>query len=221
MTYGLDFRYRRALDPQGLSILQTATDAVIDAIKDARNVGLDPEQDPAVTLLARHLRRLATCKNPDRPHPEDTALRAQCLERIAGLKARPAIIALVRRGVDHDPEAKRAFRREASRALRQIAREIGLTPDQFGVQCYPDHRGPAGDVSLASEQLHLRITADAFRNGREVTYRRSRDRHDEFGGPIHYADISRLADIPKFALRIAGDFGLAALCSQDRPFAGD
>ncbi|MBA3897835.1 MAG: hypothetical protein H0X36_12035 [Sphingomonadaceae bacterium] len=221
MTYDLDFRYRRALQPEGLSIIQTAVHAVEDAIKDARNAGIDPERDPAVRLLARHLGRLASPSSNDDERSADRALRAQCIERIAELKAKPAIVALVRRGVGYDPEAKRAFRREASRALRQIVAEIGLTHDQYSVQCFPDQSGPAGDVTLASASLHLRITATHFRSGREITYRRSRSRHDEFGGPIHNADIGRLADIPKLARRIERDLGMVGYCDQTRLFAGD
>ena len=60
MNYDLDFRYRRALQPEGLSTVMTAIKAVEDAIQDARNAGLDPERDPAVTLLARHVGRIAS-----------------------------------------------------------------------------------------------------------------------------------------------------------------
>ena len=124
----LDFHYRRALQPEGLSTVLTAVQAVEDAIKDARNAGLDPERGPAVTLLARHVGRLAA-PDPTADTTADQPLRAQCLERIAELKSKPAIVALVRRGVDYDPDARKTFHREASRALRQIAFELGLTHD--------------------------------------------------------------------------------------------
>ena len=221
MTYDLDFRYARALQPEGLSILATAVQAVEDAIKDARKAGLDPEHDPGVILLARHLGRLASpCDGTD-VRPGDAALKRQCLERIAQLQARPAIIALVLRGVDYDPDARIAFRREASRALRQIAYELGIPREQCAVQCFPDRGGPPGDVTLGSDQLHLRITARALRSGREISYRRARSRNDEFGGPVHHGDIGCLSDIPRFALRIARDLALEGNCDQARLFAGD
>ena len=204
-----------------MSILATAAQAVEDAIKDARNAGLDPEHDPGIILLARHLGRLASPRDGTDVRPEDAALRGQCLERIADLQAGPAIIALVRRGVDYDPEARRAFRREASRALRQIAYEIGLSRDQYAVQCFPDHSGPPGDVTLSNDQFHLRISAHAFRSGREISYRRARSRHDEFGGPVHNADIGCFADIPGFARRIERDLGMVGSCDRARLFAGD
>jgi hypothetical protein len=56
MNYDLDFRYRRALQPDGLATIPTATQAVVDALQDARNAGVDPARDPATILLARHRR---------------------------------------------------------------------------------------------------------------------------------------------------------------------
>ena len=59
MNYYLDFRYRRALQPDGLATIATATQAVVDAMQDARNAGIDPARDPGTILLARHVGRIA------------------------------------------------------------------------------------------------------------------------------------------------------------------
>ena len=40
MNYDLDFRYRRALQPDALATIATATQAVVDAMQDARNAGI-------------------------------------------------------------------------------------------------------------------------------------------------------------------------------------
>jgi hypothetical protein len=192
MTYDLDFRYRRALQPEGLSTVLTAVRAVEDAIQDARNAGLDPDTSA------------------------DQPLRAACLARIADLKSKPAIVALVRRGVDFEPETRRAFHHEASRALRQIACELAIAHDLYTIHHDSDQFGVAGDVTLASATVHLRISATRLRPGREITYRAARSRHDEFGGPPQHADISRLADIARFARQIARDLKLTAPCGQDR-----
>jgi hypothetical protein len=218
MTYDLDFRYRRALDPDGLTTLQTGVDAVQDAIKDARNAGIDPERDPAVMLLARHLARIAGEPIAAEPTSDEQTLRNSCIERLSDLKSKPAIIALVRRGVDYDPEAKRAFRREASRSLRQIAAEVGLTHDQYTINLGGEQPGPVGDVTLASDYLHLRISAGNFRCGREFSYRKTRSRHDEFSGTLHQTDIGKLSDIPKLARRIESDLELTTRRGQNRLF---
>ncbi|CAH0357358.1 hypothetical protein [Sphingobium sp. CECT 9361] len=53
MNYDLDFRYRRALQPDALATIPTATQAVVDAMQDARNAGIDPARDPATIFAAR------------------------------------------------------------------------------------------------------------------------------------------------------------------------
>jgi hypothetical protein len=70
MNYDLDFRYRRALQPDGLATIATATQAVVDAMQDARNAGIDPARDPATILLARHVGRIALGTRPMKPLPK-------------------------------------------------------------------------------------------------------------------------------------------------------
>lgn len=153
MNYDLDFRYRRALQPDGLRTIQHATTAVADAITDARNAGVNPDNDPAIVLLARHLGRLAQGLDPETLHDEDTFLRRQCLNRIAELKAKPALLAIARRGVDYDPQSKTAFHNEAKRALRALANHLGLAPDSYNLRS--NKAGPAvsGEVTLHTETL--------------------------------------------------------------------
>lgn len=208
MTYDLDFRYRRALQPEGLTTVLTAIQAVADAVKDARIAGIDPEHDPAVALLACHVGRLAQPVAGERETPCDTTLQARCLERIAQLKSRPAIIALVRRAVEHDREAQRAYHHEAARALRCVAFNIGLARAQYDIHQGEDRFGIAGDVVMRGDALNIRITASPLRTGREITYRSARNKYDEFGGKPHQADIGQLADIPRLARRVAADLDL-------------
>ena len=210
MTYDLDFRYRRALQPEGLTTVLTAVQAVQDAIKDARNAGLDPEHDPAVTLLARHVGRLADPAPDIATKLEDQGLRARCIERIDHLKGKPAIIALVCRGLDKDIEAQRAFHREAGGALCELALNIGIDRADYDIHHAPDRVGVVGDVVLRSDEIHIRIAANALTIGREITYRRPRTRHDEFGGKPHHADIGKLTDVPRLARQVARDLQLRA-----------
>jgi hypothetical protein len=134
MNYDLDFRYRRALQPDGLATIATATQAVVDAMQDARNAGIDPARDPAIILLARHVGRWRLAMRLTRPSPKTLPLRRQCIARIDELKSKPALVALARRGIGYDPEAKRAFHREARSALRVAARHLGLDPDQYDLR---------------------------------------------------------------------------------------
>jgi hypothetical protein len=133
-----ELRSRLSLSPRAaarwLCTIATATQAVVDAMQDARNAGVDPARDPATILLARHVGRIALGHAPDETFAEDTALRRQCLARIDELKSKPALVALARRGIGYDPEAKRAFHREARSALRVAAAIWGLDPDQYDLR---------------------------------------------------------------------------------------
>ena len=70
MNYDLDFRYRRALQPDALATIATATQAVVDAMQDARNAGIDPARDPATILLARHVGRIERFEEQRKPAVE-------------------------------------------------------------------------------------------------------------------------------------------------------
>ena len=129
MNYDLDFRYRRALQPDALATIATATQAVVDAMQDARNAGIDPARDPATILLARHVGRIALGHAPDETFAEDLPLRRQCLAKIDELKSKPALVALARRGIGYDPEAKRAFRGNESALMRRSGDKSSITAD--------------------------------------------------------------------------------------------
>ena len=209
MNYDLDFRYRRALQPDGLATIVTATQAVVDAMQDARNAGLDPARDPATILLARHVGRLALGNPPDATYAEDAPLRRQCLTRIDELKSKPALVALARRGVGYDPEGKRAFHREARSTLRIAARHLGLEQGQYDLRSNMAGQAISGDVILHSDEIYILVSIPCFGPGREVMFRRCKGRQDYRGEHNHFCDIAVLADPVKFAALVAREIGLA------------
>ena len=181
MNYDLDFRYRRALQPDALATIATATQAVVDAMQDARNAGIDPARDPATILLARHVGRIALGHAPDETFAEDLPLRRQCLAKIDELKSKPALVALARRGIGYDPEAKRAFHREARSALRVAARHLGLEPDQYDLRS--NFAGPAvsGEITLHGDEIYVQVSIPCIRPGREVMFRRCKGGRTTWG----------------------------------------
>jgi hypothetical protein len=209
MNYDLDFRYRRALQPDGLATIPTATQAVVDAMQDARNAGVDPARDPAIILLARHVGRLALGHAPDETHPEDTPLRRQCIARIDELKSKPALVALARRGIGYDPEAKRAFHREARSALRVAARHLGLGPDQYDLRS--NFAGPAvsGEITLHADEIYVQVSIPCIRPGREIMFRRCKGRQDYLGDRNHFCDIAVLAAPSSFRSLVVRETGLS------------
>jgi hypothetical protein len=208
MNYDLDFRYRRALQPDGLATIATATQAVVDAMQDARNAGVDPARDPATILLARHVGRLALGNPPDATYAEDAPLRRQCLTRIDELKSKPALVALARRGVSYDPEAKRAFHREARVALRVAARHLGLDAGQYDLRSNMAGQAISGDVILHADEIYIMVSIPCFGAGREVMFRRCKGRQDYRGEHNHFCDIAVLADPHRFTALVARETGL-------------
>jgi hypothetical protein len=214
MNYDLDFRYRRALQPDGLATIQTSTQAVADAMQDARNAGIHPEQDPAVVLLARHLGRVACGGDPAQMHDEDAPLRRRCLQKIDELRGKPALVALIRRGVSYDSEAKRAFHREARTTLKAAAREIGLGFGDYDLR--NNHGGIAvsGEITLHSDSLYIQVGCSLMGTGREVMYRTCRDRRDYTGGRNFFCDVALLTDPVRFKRQLERDLGITCAAAR-------
>jgi hypothetical protein len=204
MSCDIDYRYRRALYPEALVTFDTCLLAVTDAVADSRLAGFDPGSDPAVQLLTRRLSRL-TGGTLEADHPEDQPLRERCLERLAELKHKPAIVSLVLRGVDHRPEELRHYQREGQRALRQVATAIRLTRADYQLNYFAYSRKRAGDHTLEGPCIHLRLSPQ--RLGEPGLAWRRPD-WTQPGNAMRKAHITVLRDIPAFAARLARDLQL-------------
>ena len=88
MFYDVAHRHGQALDPSARSSIGTALHALSRAIEDCRNSGKDSEADPAVLLVERHLGSVATLGRPSAHE-----LRRACMDWIAEIQAKPALVA--------------------------------------------------------------------------------------------------------------------------------
>jgi hypothetical protein len=208
MTYDLAFRYQRALQPDALVTLRSASDALAEAMRDARNAGYDVERDPAVILLGRHLGRIASGLDPAASYAGDKIVREKCFAKIAELRTKPALVPLARRGVSYDPEAKRAFHREARSALAALARKLGLVPGDFDLRVNAGGIAVSGEVTLHGDAMYVQISCGVMGPGREILYRSCKGRRDFCGGHNHFADIALAADPVRFATTLRRDLGL-------------
>lgn len=210
MNYNFDFRFRRALNPQGLRIIETANHAILEAIQDCRNSGLDPEQCPAVKLLSRHLRRIVDGIDIDVIHPEDARLRFQCNAAINELRSKPLLPVLFQARAWLDPEGKRSFHTEAARALRDVARSMGIPRDGYDLRS--NKAGPAvsGEITLHSDKAYIQIS-EPFVAGHEILYRSVASRTDYTGRRNHYAAIAEIHDPATLASKITKDLNLEPL----------
>lgn len=199
MNYDLAFRFARALQPEALTTIQNACTALADAMKDARNAGCEIERDPAVILLGRHLGRVASGLDPTQSYPADGPMRQACFDRMAELRAKPALVPLARRGVGYDPKAKRAFHREARAALVAFARQLGLVPGDYDLRVNAGGIAVSGEVTLHTETFYIQISCGVMGPGREILYRRCQGRSDYCGDRNHFADIALAVDAARFA----------------------
>lgn len=212
MSYDLDFRFRRALAPEGLTTFSHCMAALSDATADATRAGFDPGKDPAVQLLSRRLARFST-NTQDDPHPGDAHLRENCLTRLADLKHRPAIVALLRKGVDYLPQGLADFRREGQRALRQLAFALGKERSEYRLDYRASNPSLAGDHELSSADLYIRMSVERF-GSPAITYR-----HPQWkgrGGQARHASPTALADITSLARQIAGHLKLPVKPAQTK-----
>ncbi|UVO53732.1 hypothetical protein [Sphingomonas sp. SUN039] len=207
MTYDIDFRFRLALNPEGLTTMRTTLSAIGDAIEDARNAGNDPESDPAVRLLARHLGRIASVRAGDDRCADDTKLRHDCLTRIDALAGQPSIVVLARRSIAPDAAARRIFCREAEAQLGALAAAFGERA-AAELRRGPDSLGRT-DIVLVTPTLSVRVTTDLPRPGAEVAYRRNDGANDGANARSRTADIAVLLDPVQFARRIRRELHIA------------
>lgn len=204
MSYDIAFRFQQALDPSALITLPTALHALNAAIADCRNAGRPHESDPAVILLARHLGDIAS--RIERPNVE---LRRTCMDAIADLRRKPALIALAHKGVAYDEAAKKLFHSDARKALRRLADALRLPEGRFDIRSVQGGISVSGEVILHGEQIYVQLSLGSMGRGREIMFRRVAGRKDYCGDRNHWGDIADLMAPDTLARRIRRELHLS------------
>jgi len=199
MIYDVPFRHQQALDPSALTTITTTLHAIEKAVQDCRNAGVNPNSDPAVVLLARHMAIVSTNR------ARRDVLRHACTRRLAELKRFPTLLALAIRGVEYDEVAKERFHIDASEALNVLASALVLTPGTFEIVSTQGSCDQSGHVLLAAEDLAVSVKIGIRHEGREVAYRAVRDGMDALN---RYAPIAELLKPERFAARLRRDLSL-------------
>ncbi len=203
MSYDVAFRFQQALDPSGLATLPACLHALIAAIKDCRNAGKPGEADPAVILLARHLGAIANGIGSN-----DIALRQACMDRIADLRGKPALVALAHKGVSYDEPAKKLFHSDGRKALKRLADALCLADGSYDLRSNKGGIAVSGEVILHGEEIYLQLGL-GIGSGREVMFRRVAGRKDYCGDRNHWAAINELLEPDRFAARIRRELHLS------------
>lgn len=204
MSYDIAFRFQQALDPSALIALPTALHALNAAIADCRNAGRQQESDPAVILLARHLGVIAS--QIGRP---DVELRRACMNAIADLRRKPALIALAHRGVAYDEAAKKLFHSDGRKALKRLADALRLAEGSYDLRSNKAGIAVSGEVTLHGEDIYVQLSLGCMGPGREIMFRHVAGRKDYCGDRNHWVDIAELMAPDTLAARIRRELRLS------------
>lgn len=167
MSYDIAARFQQALDPSALITLPACLHALIAAIDDCRNAGKPQDVDPAVLLLARHLGSVA-----ERAGASTMQLRRDCMDAVAELRRRPALIALANKGVGYDAPAKKLFHTDGRKALKRLADALGLLPEGFTVRSNLSGIAVSGEIMLQTDEIYVELSLGALGPGHEILFRR-------------------------------------------------
>lgn len=211
MSYDLAFRHQQALDPSALRTLPNALYALNAAIDDCRNAGRPQDSDPAVILLARHLGAIAS-----EIEESDAELRRACMDAIADLRRKPALIPLAHKGVAYDERAKKLFHSDGRKALRALADALGLPDDCYDIRSDRGGIAVSGSVTLHGMSIYVQLSLDLRDRGREVMFRKVASRQDHVGERNNWASVEELVRPARFAARIRRELHLPPLDTAAR-----
>lgn len=203
MSYDAAFRFQQALDPSALTTLACGLNVLIQAIDECHRNHIDVERDPAVLLLTRHLGNIAT-----ENRPPQTELRRACVEAVGAAERTPILVALARRGVDYDSEAKAAFHSEGRKAMTRLAKALGLQRGEFELRSNMAGIACSGEITIHSADLYIQLDLGCMGPGREIMFRRCEGRKDYVGGRNHFASVADLMAPDRLAERIRRDLNL-------------
>ncbi|WP_375383184.1 hypothetical protein [uncultured Sphingomonas sp.] len=196
MNFDTAHRHQQALDPSALTTIRTTMHAIEQGIIDCRNAGVDPDTDPAVVLLARHLAVVSSNR------ANDTVLQAVCRRRLAEIKRFPALLVLAIHGVAYEAAAKDRFHTDGRKALRLLAQALGLAPDTYSVSSWMGDASQSGAVTLVSDTISVTLRVGGLHKGCGLAYRAIRGGVEQ---PPRFATIHALLDPQRFADRLRRD----------------
>lgn len=199
MFYDVPYRHQQAVDPAALSTIAITLQAMTKALDDCRNAGVDPNTDPAMVLLARHMATVSTNRAPR------SILRHACDKRLQSLKRYPALLALSIRGVEYDQAAKERFHEDATVAMRDLASALALVEGSYTIASTQGEVSESGYVLLAAADVAVMVRVGRRFEGREVSYRAVVPGVDQTNRNASMADLLRPA---RFAERLTRELRL-------------
>lgn len=89
---------------------------------------------------------------------------------------------------------KTVFHREAKKALKDLAKKLGLDSSEYDLRSNKGGIAVTGEITLHTDKLYVQISGDVFGGGLKILYRTCKGRKDYSGGQNNFADVSKLED---------------------------
>ena len=201
MSFDVPFRHHQAMDAASLPTITVTLQAMTRALADCRNAGVDPDSDPAMVLLARHMAIISTNRAPR------SVLLHACKRRIDALRRFPTLLSLAIRGVGYDQVAKERFHMDARAELEKLATALGLIDGSYTVISSQGSTAESGYVILAAADLAVVVRVGGRYEGREVAYRSVVEGLHQAN---RYAGMAELLNTARFAERLTRELDLTA-----------
>lgn len=208
MNFDTAHRHQQALDPSALTTIRTTLHAIEQGIIDCRNAGVDPDTDPAVVLLARHLAVVSSNQ------ASQLTLQAACRRRLDDIARFPALLALAIGGVAYDTAAKDRFHKDGRRALRRLACALGLGCNDHSITSWQGDRSQSGAITMVAATLSVTLRVGGIHEGREVSYRAIRGGVEQ---APRFAGIRSLLDPVRLAARLRSELPIAEDAREPAP----
>lgn len=94
--------------------------------------------------------------------------------------------------VAYDPEAKRAFHRNARRQLLELAKALGFAPADYDLRSNEGGIAVSGEVTLHADRLYVQACQPATRADTGILFRSCEGRRDYVGGRNNFASLDLL-----------------------------
>lgn len=201
MTFDVPFRHHQAMDAATLPTITVTLQAMTKALADCRNAGVDPDSDPAMVLLARHMAVVSTNRAPR------SVLLHACRRRIDALRRFPTLLSIAIRGVAYDQVAKERFHMDARAELEKLASALHLIDGSYTVISSQGTTAESGYVILAAPEVAVVVRVGGRYEGREVAYRAVVNGIEQ---PNRHAGMAELLNTARFAERLTRELNLTA-----------
>src|SRR3546814_18108394 len=85
-------------------------------------------------------------------------LRRTCMDAIAELRCKPALIALAHKGVAYDEPAKKLFHSDGRKALKRLADALRLAEGSYDLRSNKGGIAVSGEVPLHGDEVYVQLT---------------------------------------------------------------